>query len=293
MTDAAVQALAREIERALRAAGTPDRALQEKRYLKSSLVHLGATVPSIRKVVMGVRRSRPDLDRAALLDLVQALWGRKIHECRAAAVELLELLGDRLLRADLGGVLERFLRDARTWALVDGLAASVAGPLVERFPSLGATLERWAADGDFWIRRSALLAELIPLREGRGDFARFGRHADAMLGDPEFFIRKAIGWVLRDTSRRDPKRVAAWLLPRAARASGLTLREATKWLPAARRAEILAAAGRGDPGSRSTHARSTASRGGKRLPLGRRMGSARASSTPRTPAGTARRRCGG
>jgi DNA alkylation repair enzyme len=52
--------------------------------------------------------------------------------------------------------------------------------------------DRWAADSDFWLRRSAMLALLISLREGRGDFDRFGRYADAMLCEREFFIRKAI-----------------------------------------------------------------------------------------------------
>jgi 3-methyladenine DNA glycosylase AlkD len=195
-------------------------------------------------VAVDVRRRHPDLSGPALLRVVDTLWGRGIHECRMAAVELLDLYADRLAAKDLAGTVERLLREARTWALVDGLAANVAGPLVERFPALGATLDRWAADEDFWIRRAALLAQLVALREGRGDFARFGRHADAMLDEQEFFVRKAIGWVLRDASRRDPERVARWLLPRAARASGLTLREATRRLPPARREEILRAATR-------------------------------------------------
>jgi 3-methyladenine DNA glycosylase AlkD len=235
--------LASSLERALRAAANPDRAEHERRYLKSSLVHLGASVPAIRAAAKALARAHPDLPREAVLGLADALWARGIHECRAAAVELLELHVGRLEARDLR-IVERLLREARTWALVDNLAASVAGPLVERFPALARTLDRWAADEDFWIRRAALLAELVPLREGRGDFARFARHADAMLEEDEFFIRKAIGWVLRDASRADPERVARWLLPRAARASGLTLREATKHLPAARRAAIVAAGGR-------------------------------------------------
>jgi 3-methyladenine DNA glycosylase AlkD len=242
--------LAASLEQALRAAANPDRAEHERRYLKSSLVHLGASVPAIRAAAAALARAQPDLPREAVLALVDALWTRGIHECRAAAVELLELHVGRLEARDLGAV-ARLLREARTWALVDNLAASVAGPLVERFPRLGRTLDRWARDDDFWIRRAALLAELVPLREGRGDFARFGRHADAMLEEREFFVRKAIGWVLRDASRADPERVSRWLLPRAARASGLTLREAVKHLPAARRAEILRAARRASrPGRR-------------------------------------------
>ncbi len=254
VTRSEAASLADGVERALRAEARPERAEKEKRYLKSSLVHLGASVPAIRRAAAAVRRAHPDLSRADLLAIVDALWAPGVHERRAAAVELLELYVDRLAAKDLAGVVEPLLRASRTWALVDDLAASVAGPLVERFPALGRTLDRWAEDEDFWLRRAALLAELVALREGRGDFARFGRHADAMLGETEFFVRKAIGWVLRDASRRDPGRVARWLLPRAARASGLTLREATKHLPPAARAEVLAAAAR-RPAARARRAR--------------------------------------
>jgi 3-methyladenine DNA glycosylase AlkD len=233
---------AAEIERALRACANPARAEHERRYLASSLVHLGASVPAIRKIALAFARSHPDLERDELLAIVDALWARGVHECRMAAVELLHVRVDLLRAEDLAGVVERLLRASRTWALVDGLAAHVAGALVERHPRLGGALDRWTRDEDFWIRRAALLAELVALREGRGDFERFARHADAMLEEEERFVRKAIGWVLRDASRRDPQRVARWLLPRAPRASGLTLREATKYLDPDAREAIAAAA---------------------------------------------------
>jgi 3-methyladenine DNA glycosylase AlkD len=102
-------------------------------------------------------------------------------------------------------------------------------------------LDRWAGDPDFWIRRSALLALLVPLRRGGGDFPRFSRYAETMLEEKEFFIRKAIGWVLRDTGRKRPDLVYAWLLPRAGRTSGVTLTEAVKPLSPAQRAAVLAA----------------------------------------------------
>ncbi len=91
------------------------------------------------------------------------------------------------------------------------------------------------------MRRSALLALLLPLRRGEGDFERFSRYADAMLDEREFFIRKAIGWVLREASKKQPDRVYAWLEPRAGRASGITVREAVKYLSEAQRETIMAA----------------------------------------------------
>lgn len=227
-----------EIVAGLEAAANPERAWREKAYLKSQLTHLGVSVPAVRKVVRALARGKPDLSRGEVLALVEGLWVEPVHERRMAAVELLDVYGDRLEPEDLT-LVERLIRESKTWALVDGLAATVAGSLVGRFPDLATALDRWAVDGDFWVRRSALLALLKPLRAGGGDFDRFARYADGMLEEREFFIRKAIGWVLRETAKARPGLVSEWLQPRAARASGVTLREAVKYLPPEDRESIL------------------------------------------------------
>jgi len=233
--------LAEQLEAELIPLGSAERAAREKRYLKSELRHLGVTVPALRKVVVAFLRARPELERTDALELARALWKKPIHERRAAAVEVLSFYKKRLLPEDIA-LIEDLLRESRGWALVDNLSALVAGDLVERFPKqLAAALDRWAKDGDFWLRRAALLSLLLALRRGAGDFERFCRYAEGMLEEKEFFIRKAIGWVLRDTSKKTPERVVAWLLPRAARASGLTVREAAKHLPARDRQRLLAA----------------------------------------------------
>jgi len=232
-------ALVARLDAALRARAVPERAAGEKAYLKSDLEHYGTSLPAMRAAV---RESLAGvtLDHDALVALVEELWAAPVHERRAAAVELLEQNAALLGVAD-ADLLERLLRESRTWALVDGLAASVVGPLTERDPAWEPRLDAWATDPDFWLRRSALLAHLLPLRTGGGDWGRFTRFADAMLPEKEFFIRKAIGWVLRDTARRRPDLVFEWLLPRAGRASGVTLREAVKPLTPAQRDAVLAA----------------------------------------------------
>lgn len=232
------QRLASDIERGLRGLGTRERAEHEKRYLKSDLEHWGVPVPAIRKVARAAAKQVPAIERTQLWAAVEALWERGVHELRMAAVELLIAKLPLLQATDIARV-EQLVREARTWALVDNLANFVAGGLVERFPDLVSTLDRWARDRDFWVRRAALLTLLIPLREGEGDFERFARYADAMLDEKEFFIRKAIGWVLRDTSKRRPELVYAWLKPRKHRASSVSLREAVKYLSAKQRAELL------------------------------------------------------
>jgi 3-methyladenine DNA glycosylase AlkD len=245
-TSRQAKALARRIEAALRAHADPVRARGAKAYLKSDWEFIGIRAPAFRRAIKGELTVSPVGDRAMLLATVSALWSDEIFELRAAAVELLTMHGALLAPADLS-LVERLVRESHTWALVDGLAAHVAGSLVARNPTLGRKLDRWARDADFWVRRSAMLALLIPLRRGGGDFERFSRYADAMLDEREFFIRKAIGWVLRDTSKRRPAMVSEWLAPRMHRASGVTLREALKYLdapPAAKAVRATADAAR-------------------------------------------------
>ena len=229
-----------QIERELRAAGSAGRAASEQNYLKSCLEFAGTSVPATRAIVTGWRRAHPELTGQRLTQLAAALWAGPIFECRLAAIILLTD-GRSLLTARDAPFVADLLHTAGTWALVDGLAADVMGSLVERFPELLGVLDGWAIDDDFWLRRSAMLALLVPLRRGElASWPRFAGYADAMLTEREFFIRKAIGWILRETAKKHPDLVADWLGPRLHRVSGVTLREAVRWLPAAHRDRLLA-----------------------------------------------------
>ena len=238
MSGESAEAAADRLERALAAVGTTERAVGEKAYLKSDLTFLGATVWQIRAEVKAAARAEPVSDRDQLWALVDALWARPVFERRMAATVLLELRTDLLSAADLPAI-ERLLRESLTWALVDGLAVDVVGSIVAADPDGAvAVLDRWSVDDDFWIRRSSLLAWLRPLRHG-APLDRFLGYADAMLDEKEFFVRKAIGWVLREVGKRRPDEVSAWVAPRTGRASGVTMREAVKYLPDADRIRLM------------------------------------------------------
>jgi len=227
-----------QIEARLRAVATRHRAEGEKRYLKSDLEFVGAMVSDIRAVVRELAPARMEHD-----DLVAAateLWEPPIHERRTAAVFLLARFA-RQLRTDDLHMIERLARESRTWALLDYLAVDVLGPLVEGDPDgLRHPLDRWSTDPDFWVRRASLLAELRPIRHG-APMDRFLQRAERMIEEREFFIRKAIGWVLREAGKRHPHEVVAWLAPRTHRASGVTVREAVKYLPPQDRERLMRA----------------------------------------------------
>lgn len=217
------------LEAALRELGTPQRAEQEKRYLKSELVHAGVTVPELRKAVKAAYAALRPAHRE-LIVLVTAVWASEIYERRLAAVELLKAGLASLGPQDLP-MIERMIREGAMWALVDPLSGDVAGRIVLREAASAATLDRWAADPDFWVRRSALLALLAGIRSGHPDLDRFTAYADAMLGETEFFVRKAIGWVARELSKSQPAFVTSWAQGNLSRMSGVTFREVVRRLP--------------------------------------------------------------
>jgi 3-methyladenine DNA glycosylase AlkD len=219
--------------------GTPERAVQEKRYLKSGLDFLGVTVPDTRRVVVAAVREHPGLDRAEAIGWALALWREPVHERRMAAVEVLRLQVRALRSADLPTV-ELLIREALSWALVDPLAADIAGKIVLTHPGGWPLIDRWATDEDFWVRRSALLSLLPGIRGGEPDLARFGRYATPLLCEKEFFIRKAIGWVLREISKKDPAFVTTYTKQHLHAMSGVTFREAVRRLPAAQVTHLTA-----------------------------------------------------
>jgi 3-methyladenine DNA glycosylase AlkD len=229
---------AAELRAELNQLGSPERAAREKRYLKSKLTHLGVPVPDIRKTAKSFYRWHPDLNRRDLIELVERLWSEPVHELRVVGIELLVLCSDLLREEDID-LVEDLIRMSSTWALVDPLATTVTSNLIGRFPQLADRLDVWARDEYMWLRRSALLALLPPLRAADGDFDRFGWYADQMLEESDFFIRKAVGWVLREVSKKRGGLVYDWLAPRTHRASGVTMREAVKYLSEPQRRRLM------------------------------------------------------
>lgn len=234
--------LAGELAEALRSRPDPGRAAGERKYLRSDLEHIGVAVPSMRGIVSGFVRRHPDLDRDELADLARALWEPPVHEYRLTAALLLRACV-RTLTAEDARLVEEFVRQSDTWAHVDVLAG-VGAELLVTAPEVEWYLRDWCAEEHQWVRRSGILGFLVVLR-GTHRFAQyfpvFGGLVDPLLGDRRFFVRKAIGWVLREAGKRHGDEVYAWTAGRAAAMAGVTLREVVKYLEPEQRSSLLAA----------------------------------------------------
>ncbi len=227
-----VNATADAIDANLKSAGDPIRGEHDLAYLKApdGIISYGLGMPEMRRQMKAFLRDHRDLSADDLVALVENLWERPIHSTRTCAVELLKQRSSDL-SPDHVNLIERMIRESFTWAYVDTLSGNIAASLVRRFPELLITLDRWSKDESFWVRRASMLSLPLPSSADDGEFGRFTRYADSMLEEKEFFIRKAIGWILREVSKKRPELVVGFLEPRIDRVAGLTLREGAKYLP--------------------------------------------------------------
>jgi 3-methyladenine DNA glycosylase AlkD len=213
----------------LKEAGAPERAKQEKRYLKSPFQFYGVTVPRLRALSKEFRRQNPEAPKERLWALAWELWRGGFHEERALAMFLLDEYSALLDYSDMPA-LETMLRESMNWDQVDEISVHLAGAVLEKDPRAFDFVRRWSGDESFWMRRAALLAQLLLFRNGKGDKTLFYSLAEAMLEEKEFFIRKAIGWVLRELTKLYPDEVLAFVESNRGRMSGVTFREATRRL---------------------------------------------------------------
>lgn len=237
---------AEELYEALRDLGTAQRAAAERAYLKSTLRHLGVPVPAVRRVVRTWVRQHPVLTADDVFDLADELWVQPVHETRLAAIELLVAVPGAVT-ADRLPWLEAHLRECRTWALVDPLAGVVADLAFRDPDAVLPVTDRWVTDDDFWIRRSSVLSLRSLLRRGR-ELHRLFAYAERLLPETEFFIRKVLGWVLREEAPRSPREVSAWLREHMAEMNLVTLREPLRKLPDATELRALYDIRRNSPG---------------------------------------------
>ena len=190
---------------ALRAAADPSLAPGQQAYMKSAMPFLGVRVPEVRRLARRVVRDLGVTDGAVLAAAATELWDGATHrEERYAATALLALPP---LRADAAMVplYEHMARTGASWDHVDELAHRLAEQHDAHPEATAALAVRWSTDPFLWMRRLAILSQLG--RKDRLDLDLLSRLIEPNRADPEFFVRKAIGWALREASYVDP----AWV----------------------------------------------------------------------------------
>ncbi|CAM5606429.1 DNA alkylation repair protein [Streptomyces pilosus] len=210
---------------AYRPAADPGRAVAMRAYMKDVAPFLGLATPVRRALSRTVTAGLPRPGEADCAAVALRCWHLPEREYHYFAVD--HLRGHvRHLSSGFLPVARHLLTTVAWWDTVDLLAAHVVGPLVAADPALTADMDDWIGDDDRWLVRAALLHQLR-FRE-RTDAARLFAHCLRRSDHPDFFVRKAIGWSLREYARTDPDAVRAFLARERGRFAPLSVREALR-----------------------------------------------------------------
>jgi len=229
MTTPDVPALLSHIEAALRPLANELQAVPMRNYMLDQFAFLGIRATPRRQALRGLPKLN-SLTAAELLALAEALWDLPEREFQYVAVDLLAKHYRQLDLDSLPRILQLVQRHS-WWDTVDGLAG-VVGDILLRSRSSRSDVQQHMDvclnHSNLWVRRVAMLHQLG--WRAQTDQARLLRFALVLAPETDFFIRKAIGWALRDYARTRPEVVRAFLTQHAQLLSGLTRREAGKHL---------------------------------------------------------------
>ena len=211
----------------LEAVADPSRAPAMAAYMKGIAPYLGVTTPNRRAAARAwVRGFDPGPEAAALLGAAQELVREPEREFSYVAIDLVRrherLLPESSLQALRGLVLER-----PWWDTVDSWSTLI-GRVGLRHRAWDAEVVGWAIDERLWVRRISLVFQV-----GRRDAVDLGllfEACEANMADRDFFMRKGIGWGLRDAARTHPETVSAFVESHRDQLAPLSVREATKHL---------------------------------------------------------------
>ena len=200
-------------------------------YMKSAMPFRGVQSPGVKRICREVFAAHPLPDRATWEASVRLLWDdAEFREERYAAIGLTGYRRyARWQDPSTLGLYDHLVVTGAWWDLVDEVAIRRIGPILRSSPvEVAPVLRRWARDDDLWRRRVAIIAQV-----GAKDSTDTDLLASCLgpsVGRPEFFLRKGIGWALREYAKTDPAWVRAYVETHAGALSPLSRREALKHL---------------------------------------------------------------
>lgn len=222
------------IRTSLVAAQDPGRAPQMQAYMKSELPYFGIPSP-VLKPLLRTALASPVLDRRTWEVAIRRLWDDATH--REEWYAALALVSHRHYRAfqdpELLPLLEHLITTGAWWDVVDDIAAHKVGPVLLAHPDeVTPVIRRWAVDDDLWLRRTAIICQLGAKWDTDMELFEFAlsQNLDGSRHGKVFWIRKAVGWALRQHARTDPAWVREYVAKHDSQLSGLSRREALKHL---------------------------------------------------------------
>jgi 3-methyladenine DNA glycosylase AlkD len=198
-------------------------------YMKSAMPYLGVTLPLLRRTCKIVFAELTFANRDDWHRKVLQLWrGARFREERYAAIILSGVKRAATFQIPQEMPLyEEIIVTGAWWDFVDQVAARRVGPILRAYPApMKKKMLAWSKSDNLWKRRTSILCQLKFKRDT--DLDLLYACIEPSLDSNQFFLRKAIGWALRQYAWTDPSAVRTYVRSHKERLSGLSQREALK-----------------------------------------------------------------
>ncbi|MDI1289167.1 MAG: DNA alkylation repair protein [bacterium] len=186
----------------------PARALLMAAYMKDVSDFLGVPTPDRRRALATAWKPLSPLDEQSLAAVCAELWELPEREYQYSACDLIATRSRTLSAAFVPDVAQNLMTTKPWWDTVDSLGSAAVTPLVERH-RLVELMWSWLDSGDRWLVRAAIQHQRG--LEERTDLDRLLGMCDRVAAEREFFIAKAVGWALRDTTAFAPAEVQSFV----------------------------------------------------------------------------------
>lgn len=224
-----VEEFFQRIQLVLLANANSENAQAMRAYMRSQFDFFGIKTPVRRQLLKDT--GKISASATEIFQLIQALWSLPQREFHYVAIDIVAQHRKILSLEHIPTLLE-LAQQRAWWDSVDGLAAVIGDVLFaecKQSPAAQVCMNHAVQHSSMWVRRIAMTHQLGWRLQT--DTWRLFSYAEQLADEDEFFIRKAIGWALRDFAKWNPESVSKFVATRGARLSSLTKREALKNLP--------------------------------------------------------------
>ncbi len=214
-----------DVLQALKEKENPQQAEIHRNYHKSDLKFYGWKTPDMRKLAAEIVKTLAD--REQFFDFTENLWQQPIFEARMIVNFMWAKRLKFFQESDFPKFYEHF-KQCDGWAVTDMLAIPVFGEFLRKYPQFHSKADEWKSDGHLWVRRAGILRFITPVRHKEPWPERMEPILTHHLAESDFFIRKAIGWTLREWSKQEPESVRQFVERHKEAMAPLTYREAVR-----------------------------------------------------------------
>lgn len=206
----------------------PERAAQKQAYMKSTMPFWGLVKPAIKTIAQPIITAYKPATNEEYRSAVDHLFANATHREEWYAAILYARAHKKYISADNCDLFISIVLKTQWWDIVDETAVHLVGKSLCAHPHLASRLKNWIHHENMWVRRTALLTQLQYKKDT--DFQLLAQLITCVHHEKEFFIRKAIGWVLREYSKTNPKAVADFISLHKNTLSQLSIREGSKYI---------------------------------------------------------------